>query len=44
MRRAIEGLEEFKKHLDTVIVVQIDLLKLLVKRLLLSHLIYQTMF
>ena len=46
MRRAVEGLEEFKKHLDTVIVVpNQNLLKLLVKQLLLkSHLIYQIMF
>ena len=46
MRRAIEGLEEFKKHLDTVIVVpNQNLFKLLVRRLLLKNrLIYQIMF
>ena len=44
--RAIEGLEEFKKHLDTVIVVpNQNLLKSLVRQLhLKNHLIYQTMF
>ena len=46
MRRAIEGLEEFKKHLDTVIGFLIKIFsKSLAKLLLLkSHLIYQTMF
>ena len=34
MRRAIEGLEQFKKHLDTVIVVpNQNLLKLQVRQL-----------
>ena len=46
MRRAVEGLEEFKKHLDTVIVVpNQNLFKIASETTTLkSHLIYQIMF
>ena len=46
MRRAVEGLKEFKKHLDTVIVVpNQNLLRLRVRQQLLkNHLIYLIMF
>ena len=46
MRRAVEGLEEFKKHLDTVIVVpNQNLFKIASESpLSKSHLTYQIMF
>ena len=46
MRRAIAGLEELKKHLDTTIVVpNQNLFKIANEQLVLkNHLVYQTMF